>query len=366
MAPRASKISRKGGRKRSSKASDEAGGDSGMLASASKRTVRRPTKHVVLKASEDEDSAAALASSARAAMDDESSLGDGMVSTIWCSKLPVRLIGFDQLPAWLKDNEYIRSHYRPPLNSFGACALSLGYVHNETCNVYSHIIGVLIMISLTLYGLFVDGVLSDGPPLQILAMFMFIAGSSVGMTLSFLFHLFDCHSQHVHALFARLDYAGISIMIAGSFVPSVYHAFYCTPHVQVTYMVLIWLFGIACTLISLLERFATPEYRTYRMSLFLFMGLSGIVPGLHTVLKHGSTHVMASHSVFWHLTMGTLYVFGAVLYGLRFPERFAPGRFDIVGHSHTIFHVCVVLAACAHYRALLDMKSYFATHECPA
>lgn len=31
------------------------------------------------------------------------------------------------------------------------------------------------------------------------------------------------------------------------------------------------------------------------------------------------------------------------------PERWYPGRFDYFGASHQIFHVCVVLAALAHF-----------------
>lgn len=36
----------------------------------------------------------------------------------------------------------------------------------------------------------------------------------------------------------------------------------------------------------------------------------------------------------------------------RIPERFAPGRFDLLGASHQIFHVACLLAALSHYVAL--------------
>jgi len=32
----------------------------------------------------------------------------------------------------------------------------------------------------------------------------------------------------------------------------------------------------------------------------------------------------------------------------RIPERFAPGRFDVFGSSHQIFHVLVLAAAVTH------------------
>ena len=50
------------------------------------------------------------------------------------------------------------------------------------------------------------------------------------------------------------------------------------------------------------------------------------------------------------------FVFGALVYGLgallymtRVPERCKPGTFDMCGHSHQLFHFCVVFACCVHY-----------------
>lgn len=40
------------------------------------------------------------------------------------------------------------------------------------------------------------------------------------------------------------------------------------------------------------------------------------------------------------------------LYASHFPERLAPGRFDIVGHSHQIFHVCGMMATYSQFQAV--------------
>ena len=37
----------------------------------------------------------------------------------------------------------------------------------------------------------------------------------------------------------------------------------------------------------------------------------------------------------------------------RWPERTAPGKFDVIGSSHQIFHVLVVLAAVSHLVGLV-------------
>lgn len=44
---------------------------------------------------------------------------------------------------------------------------------------------------------------------------------------------------------------------------------------------------------------------------------------------------------------------GAFIYAMRVPERWKPGAFDIVLHSHQLFHLCVVAAALVHYRGIL-------------
>lgn len=46
---------------------------------------------------------------------------------------------------------------------------------------------------------------------------------------SAIFHLFSAHSHKTHAILNRLDYAGISILIAGSCYPPYFYFFYCEP-----------------------------------------------------------------------------------------------------------------------------------------
>lgn len=46
---------------------------------------------------------------------------------------------------------------------------------------------------------------------------------------------------------------------------------------------------------------------------------------------------------------GAIYIGGAIIYGLRIPERWFPKTFDLVGQSHNIFHVCVVIAMGVHF-----------------
>lgn len=47
--------------------------------------------------------------------------------------------------------------------------------------------------------------------------------------------------------------------------------------------------------------------------------------------------------------MGVFYAAGVVVYAARVPERWLPGGFDLVGHSHQLFHLLVIAGAYTHY-----------------
>ena len=51
---------------------------------------------------------------------------------------------------------------------------------------------------------------------------------------------------------------------------------------------------------------------------------------------------------------GISYIFGAILYILRFPEKKFRGKFDYIGSSHQLFHVFVLLGALFHFFGSLD------------
>jgi adiponectin receptor len=180
--------------------------------------------------------------------------------------------------------------------------------------------------------------------------YAFLGGAMFCLLASSVCHLLSCHSERVSYIMLRLDYAGIAALISTSFYPPVYYSFMCYPFFCNLYMGSITLLGIATILVSLLPVFQTPEFRTIRASLFLGMGLSGAIPILHKLfLFWGEPEVF--YTTGYEILMGALYGLGALVYATRIPERWMPGKFDIAGHSHQLFHVLVVAGAYTHYHA---------------
>jgi len=59
----------------------------------------------------------------------------------------------------------------------------------------------------------------------------------------------------------------------------------------------------------------------------------------------------------WLVTMGAMYIIGAVFFMTRFPECVWPGRFNLVLQSHQIFHVFVVAAAFLQTYAMYNLRN---------
>lgn len=57
----------------------------------------------------------------------------------------------EEAPEYLKDNEYIKHGYRINFNSARKVVKSLFMLHNESVNIWSHLLGSLFVIVLVVY-----------------------------------------------------------------------------------------------------------------------------------------------------------------------------------------------------------------------
>ncbi|CAL5048909.1 unnamed protein product [Urochloa decumbens] len=320
-----------------------------------------------------------------------------------------KLVSYHELPDYMKENEFILNYYRsewPILNA----VLSLFSWHNETINIWTHLLGFMLFFGLTLVHLgqyfpqvadlighlswpiskVAENVSTNiGDVLSGAAMFIqtnptlasygtavasqttrwpffvFLAGAMFCLASSSACHLLSCHSHRLNLFLIRLDYTGIAIMIVVSFFPPIYYIFQCEPHWQAAYLSAITAAGVATVYALMSPRLSAARYRAHRALLFVGMGLSGLVPAVHAAAVNW--HKPARNvTLAYEGAMAASYLVGTAFYLARVPERWRPGAFDLAGHSHQIFHALVIAGALAHYGAAIVFIRARDEMGCPA
>lgn len=105
------------------------------------------------------------------------------------------------------------------------------------------------------------------------------------------------------------------------------------------------------------------KWRAFRVCAFVCTGLSGFAPLANGLILHGWEQMWRQSGMPYYLLEGALLVLGALFYAARCPESVKPGKFDIWGQSHQIFHVLVVLATVVHLVGIWEAFGYNYKHN---
>ncbi|KAF7915110.1 hypothetical protein EAE99_010306 [Botrytis elliptica] len=328
------------------------------------------------------------------------------------SPSPKGLITYDDLPSWHQDNPSIYTSYRPITHSLRDSLKTFFTLHNETLNIHTHSLPFLTSLFLTGLIFYIFSIHFPTSPLVDRFIFsLFFLTTMICMGFSMGYHTLMNHSKGIAEIWLKLDFVGIVLAILGDFVTGIYVAFYCEWRFQVGYWVMVsfvFLFVIivffyctsshfrvlfrllllytfsllnslpssftiylpplpsssftiitltSATLILLLHpHFQGLRWRTFRVCIFIGTGCSAFAPIIHAIVYFGWHQVVNGTGMPWYLGEGGFLVLGAVVYSLRIPECYFPGKFDILGHSHQIFHLLVVAASVMHLVGLL--KAY--------
>jgi adiponectin receptor len=230
---------------------------------------------------------------------------DGSGSKLPEPHQPQKLITISDLPSWYHDNPFVLSGYRPISNSTAKCVESLLYIHNETANIYTHLIAAVIFIlaqsALQRY------LTSLYPTIEIgdrLAIAFEGSTAAICFILSATYHSLICHSEPIFRLSLKCDYAGIIILIIGNFLSGLHISFHCAPTLARIYsfmvsfprlsfpsrqakMYQILSLGSTTSFIVLSPSFQGPNYFGLRLKAFIITGLSGFLPVIHAFVHFG-------------------------------------------------------------------------------
>ena len=311
------------------------------------------------------------------------------------------LLSFDHVKEhhdYMADNEWIHTGYRAP-SGFWQTLFSLFSFHNETINVWSHLIGAVYFLAsffLIVYEISFGGLSSSSSPFidtnstttltststSFFQLFtlntstvmpptapawpiaVFLASAAFCLLTSTTFHLFYPVNKEVFETLVRLDYVGIAALISGSCYPLFVYGFWCEPFFMGLYLIFISTLCLSCVILGMMDSFRTKEWRFVRTACFMAAGLGNVFPLCHLIFTHPLAHEEVRCVIFALIAMGAQYVGGALIYANRIPERLSPGSFDNFG-SHVIWHFCVLGAAVTHYYAVMTHWRWRSNHlEC--
>ncbi|NXH81606.1 MPRGB protein, partial [Edolisoma coerulescens] len=238
----------------------------------------------------------------------------------------------------------ILSGYRPPGLSAGACLRSVFQLSNETLNIWTHLLPTGYFLGMLVRGLGRGRADPGARP------FLLFLGTCC---------LYPLASSAAHALGAMAaparhrgfccDYAALGLYGLGSalaysayafpleWVGSTFHDFYVPVAVVNT---------VLSTGLSCYSRFLEAERprlsKASRILAFVYPYIFDSIPLFYRLWRcaaggcsEGSVALHSRHSLCALLTL--------LILTSRLPERLAPGAFDLLGHSHQLFHICGIL-----------------------
>ncbi|KAB8212954.1 hemolysin-III channel protein Izh2 [Aspergillus novoparasiticus] len=244
------------------------------------------------------------------------------------------LLFYDEIPPSYQDNPFILCGYRPVTDSIRASLASWLSLHNSTVHIYSHLLPSILFL------------VAEGAMYRYLHVRYSNATiiDPICLGLSATYHTLRNYSAKVSNVWLRLDFVGIILLTLGNFVSGIFMVFCCESVLQRIYWAMMITLSLVTAVMPAHPKCQDHRWRTFRVCAFVGTGLSGVAPLTHGVELFGLAQMLKHLGMAYYLGEGLLLILGAIFYTLRIPELWRPGKFDIFGSSHQIFHVLVVLA----------------------
>ncbi len=265
------------------------------------------------------------------------------------------LIRYDDLPHPWRVNPHIVQGYRFTESKLD-CLRSVLHISNESVNIWSHAVGLMIVLGLAFYIYPTSVNFRLSTPTDVFVAALFFVAACKCLVCSTVWHTMNgIAEQTLMERFACVDYTGISLLIAASIMTAQYTAFYCEPVSRTIYLVTTAVLGLAGVIIPWHPTFNRPDMSWARVGFYVALAVSGFIPVLQLNWTRGPEWCYYFYSPVGKSLL--VYLLGACVYASKIPERWWPGVFDYVGGSHNLWHLAVLGGIVFHYYA---MQSFFA------
>lgn len=261
------------------------------------------------------------------------------------------MINYNEIPIPWRTNPHIIRGYRFHVTKL-ECLRSVFGVHNEMTNIWTHAIGLIIVLAVAFYFYPTSANFSISTRSDVFIAAVFFFAACKCLVCSVMWHTFNSISeQTLMERFACVDYTGISMLVGASIMTTEYCAFYCEPVSRWIYLCTTAVLSIAGAILPWNPTFNRADMSLARVGFYITLSLTGALPIAQLVYTRGVAWA-------WHFyspltTSVMVYIVGACVYAAKIPERWCPGGItDFVGSSHNLWHLAVIGGILFHFVAM--------------
>ncbi|XP_069127101.1 membrane progestin receptor beta-like isoform X2 [Argopecten irradians] len=242
---------------------------------------------------------------------------------------------------------HVVTGFRAPHQPWSYYLYSFFQKHNECLNCWTHLLGMCLALLRASQFAQKHSMIADPHMWPLTAGLITMVLMYLCSTIA---HCFSNKSELVFYTASMIDYAGIGLFGVGSVI---LHHHYChddpwfNSWLQANAVVLSVVMGIlvclCCSTSLFLFEPPYPFKRTiWQMSAVISIYLLNCVPIVLRLVQYYGAELWHS-SLDHHIQQMIWFAVAGFFFGSEVPQRFFPGRFDFVGHSHQIFHICIIM-----------------------
>ncbi|ODV77324.1 HlyIII-domain-containing protein [Suhomyces tanzawaensis NRRL Y-17324] len=232
-----------------------------------------------------------------------------------------------ELPLSWRENKYIIQGYRFSLKHSTMLRSIFHFNHNETMNIWTHLLGFFALLYLLLVHYPSTQVYAQNTTRDNLAIYGFFAAAMNCLVSSVVWHTYSCFANFTtRSRCACVDYTGITVLITFSVISAEYCSLYKHPMLLNFYVLFSALCGSTGFLFNWSPYFDKPECRSLRIGFFMGLAFMGVTTSFCMWFYEGFVVTimfflpMVYKSFVW-------YWLGVVFYGGLIPERW---RYDVI------------------------------------
>ena len=249
--------------------------------------------------------------------------------------------------------------YRPANMPWSFYFRSLFWIHNETGNIWTHLLSAVFMA--TMIHSLTSNIESD-KILSAHGLVIFAVGSISMFLISATAHLLHSKSHEAHYLTFCFDFLGIVLYGYSQGVVG----FYCSGSVlfyktfATAYRWMLAVIPPCCVVGLALARtiYVEPCFKKKLLQIgpCCISFICTQLPVVCRMYECLNQDLCQNSSVVYHAVSWFFFILSGILFSFHQPERIFPGKFDIWGHGHQLFHMSVLIGAgTAMYASYIDL-----------